>query len=238
MINIKRTKCPKSLKDSPTQGKKFCDKSVVKAVWKMQSEKCCYCERLIPEDGHLKAVEHFKPQDKYNHLKNDWDNLLLACSQCNGKKSNKFPTMLTNNPNETKVIYNDIDEQSPNLIIDPTNEKINPEDHLTYCFDDTDDLIFCKIKAKNKSNLGEKTITTIKLDDIFLRKELIQYYLNTIEAEYRNLLIAKHAKNNGGIRRSLDIFDSYMNKNSQFAGFVREFARGKKLDKNFEIKIP
>lgn len=56
----------------------------------MQHGKCCYCEQKIPKEGHQKAVEHFKPKSIFKYFINDWDNLLLACPQCNGKKSDKF----------------------------------------------------------------------------------------------------------------------------------------------------
>ena len=64
--------------------------------------KCCFCERLVGNDGH---VEHFRPKaafcqsrgDKlsesgYYWLAYEWTNLFLACSDCNTRhKSNLFP---------------------------------------------------------------------------------------------------------------------------------------------------
>ncbi|NER04208.1 MAG: hypothetical protein F6K17_17105 [Okeania sp. SIO3C4] len=67
--------------------------------------KCFYCESK-PENGAKLEVEHYRPKgavDKkdtagvenkgYFWLGNEWSNLLLACSDCNGKsaKGNRFP---------------------------------------------------------------------------------------------------------------------------------------------------
>lgn len=43
---------------------------------------CSYCERTIPASL---AVEHKLPK-RYDHLVNEWRNLLLACSNCNSCK--------------------------------------------------------------------------------------------------------------------------------------------------------
>ena len=85
MIYIQRTECPESLKNSPLAGTKYNTKPVVKALVEMQYYKCCYCEMPIPSRGHLKAVEHFEPKSVFKLKTNDWNNLLLACAQCNGK---------------------------------------------------------------------------------------------------------------------------------------------------------
>lgn len=46
---------------------------------------CCYCERHC--DPH---VEHIEPQGKYPNRSLDWLNFLLACSYCNGIKTDTF----------------------------------------------------------------------------------------------------------------------------------------------------
>lgn len=47
---------------------------------------CSYCERRI-EYGI--GVEHVKPKTIYNNLELDWDNLLIACVNCNSTKGHK-----------------------------------------------------------------------------------------------------------------------------------------------------
>lgn len=47
---------------------------------------CSYCERRIPTNL---AVEHILPKDPalgFAHLRNDWNNFLLACVNCNSAK--------------------------------------------------------------------------------------------------------------------------------------------------------
>jgi len=55
---------------------------------------CSFCERLILTGL---AVEHIQPKGrkKYAHLKNEWNNFLLCCVNCNSAKSKKDVT--TNN---------------------------------------------------------------------------------------------------------------------------------------------
>ena len=51
-------------------------------------QNCSYCERWIAGGIH---VEHKKPKDPYPILKFQWDNFLLACSNCNSSKgSDRF----------------------------------------------------------------------------------------------------------------------------------------------------
>ncbi len=91
MIKIRRTPCPAILLGKTPEGTHYNKTEVVSALWAMQHGKCCYCERRLPETGHLKAVEHFRPKSVFPELRNEWRNLLLACSQCNGQKADKFP---------------------------------------------------------------------------------------------------------------------------------------------------
>ena len=49
-------------------------------------EYCSYCE--MPLHASL-AVEHIKPKDLYPALKLEWDNFLLACTNCNSTKGTK-----------------------------------------------------------------------------------------------------------------------------------------------------
>jgi len=54
--------------------------------------KCAYCESLITHVGYSQ-IEHFRPKNSFPELCFEWDNLLLACSVCNGAayKGTKFP---------------------------------------------------------------------------------------------------------------------------------------------------
>ncbi len=56
-----------------------------------QYNKCYLCERVCGTDFQ---VEHLKCQRNNPHLKQVWDNLLLGCSYCNGRKSDTYDIIL------------------------------------------------------------------------------------------------------------------------------------------------
>lgn len=49
-------------------------------------EYCSYCERFIPANL---AVEHVKPKVPHLYLEKEWENFLLACTNCNSTKYNE-----------------------------------------------------------------------------------------------------------------------------------------------------
>ncbi len=97
----------------------------VEQLWKLQSNKafqeirrtletmasgivrCMYCE-----DSKGTAIDHFWPKATYPHRAFVWTNYVLACSECNGKKSKRFP----------------LDDQNLPLLLNPLEEE--PADHL------------------------------------------------------------------------------------------------------------
>ena len=237
MINIKRLSCPEVLKNTPTTGRHYNKKIVVKKLWEMQHKKCCYCEQEIPESGHLKAVEHFKPQSVYKGLRNDWKNLLLACAQCNGKKSDKFPTMLTNAEGESKVLYLNPRSKSRPLLIDPSNDKIDPEEHITFIVDDSDIEKYGLPKERNHSKLGRTTINIVGLDGTYYVRKRRTWHRHLRDL-YSNLLEAKDQDDSVKIQTYCDRFRQWMSAKREFCAYAREFARQKKLDLNFNITIP
>lgn len=240
MIKIKRTSIPKVLKDSPSNGKHYKKKEVVKALWEMQHGKCCYCERNITEEGYEKAVDHFRPKSIFPYLTNHWENLLLACPQCNGNKSNKFAVLNYDNPDAPMI--EELNTPSGNIpaIIDPSNQKIDPEDHIGFDFIGTiADKDFGIMKAKDESMLGKVTIDTIKIDsDFFIRKRR-SHFLKNIFLDFRNLLVAKEENNEARLTSCKNAFLNHMSATGEFAAFVRAFARHEKLDQPpIGLKIP
>ena len=71
MIFIIRCESPHTLVDAPEAGDYYNKPAVVHALWEMQHAKCCYCERKLPDRGHLKAVEHFAPKAIFKGLRNE-----------------------------------------------------------------------------------------------------------------------------------------------------------------------
>ncbi len=54
--------------------------------------RCVYCDAMkIELGGDKMQLDHFRPQDYFNHLANDPKNLVLACSKCNRLKWNHWP---------------------------------------------------------------------------------------------------------------------------------------------------
>lgn len=235
MIKIDRTDCPKVLIGSPLTGKHYKKKTVVSALWEMQNHKCCYCEHEIPETGHLKTVDHFRPQSIFTSLINNWDNLLLSCSQCNGKKSNKFP-VLADNKNERKVIYIEEETIQTSVLINPSDQTIDPEYHITYIIDDREEE-FGLIISKGNSLSGKITIEVIGLSGLFYTKKNQKYLREVLLENYKNLLIAKDSDNNEQIEIIKERFILYMSSKHELAALSRAFVNYKRLDQRFSIRV-
>lgn len=225
MIRIQRTDCPAVLVGKTSDGTHYNKAEVVAALWKMQHGKCCYCERSLPEQGHLKAVEHFKPKSIFPVLRNEWSNLLLACSQCNGHKGNQFPV----NANTGLP-----------AILDPSDPAIDPEDHLDFDFDPIEWMDgFAVIMAKGGSDLGQETIRTVRLDDIFYTRLRKKKHRRVINVSYLSLIEAIEGGDPDEIAAQRASFELLMAPNKPHAALARAFARFKKLDEPpVAVRIP
>jgi uncharacterized protein (TIGR02646 family) len=112
--------------------------SVKEALILAQHKKCCFCERLVGNDGD---IEHFRPKSGYSQQKGkkmerpgyywlayDWDNLYLSCSPCNSRqKQNLFP--LTDPANRAQLNKNDITLEET-LFVNPGEE--DPSQHIGF----------------------------------------------------------------------------------------------------------
>jgi uncharacterized protein (TIGR02646 family) len=237
MIRIDRGPCPPCLTRAKSEGNRYKNTQVVTALWEMQHRKCCYSELSIPKDGHGKAVEHFRPKAKFAWQRNDWKNLLLVCPQCNGKKSDLFPVMLTNKADETKVVYTKASHDAPPALLDPSDACSDPEEHLTYILDDREPL-YGQIVPRNESVLGDLTIAVTGIGDAFFLRERKGRLLQVLDQTYRNILLAQRNEEEEGLSAALDTFRLYMAATSELAGLSRQYARHKRLDKRFGLAIP
>ena len=79
----KSTNVPASLLTT----KQYNGEDVQAQLMEDQHEKCYICERKLVTDYE---VEHFKSENNYPELVQEWSNLFLACRYCNGKKSDLF----------------------------------------------------------------------------------------------------------------------------------------------------
>lgn len=237
MINIQRSNCPNIHHSTDDEVKRYNSKKVVKALWEMQNGKCCYCEKDIPEHGHSKAVEHFRPKATFTSMINNWNNLLLACSQCNGKKSDDFAILLTDNENEVKVVFVDKPTTQTSAILDPTDLNFDPEDHITFKCDKTDIEEWGLICSNENSIKGDTTINVIGLSNVHYTKAHRQM-LNELESDYMNLLLAHTNKHIGMIESIKVKFIIKMSSKSILSALVRAFVKHMKIDVNFEVNIP
>lgn len=241
MIKISRENAPVVLKNSPQKGTHYNKKEVVTALWRMQKEKCCYCEQKISDEGHSKAVEHFQPKSIFKFLKNDWENLLLACSQCNGSKSDKFPVELTDDNNNPKVVL--LKKTTPKkkgkkLLVDPSDPNIDPEDHIDFIVDDSNFEELGIPKEKKGSKEGRITIDVVNLQAWYYTNKRRTFLLQTLLPAYHTLLNAYHLQQSNIVMSYKDRFRTYMTANQEFAAVARAFCRTKNLDKNpFNIPI-
>jgi uncharacterized protein (TIGR02646 family) len=242
MIRIKREKAPAVLKNSPQKGTLYNKGEVVKTLWRMQKQKCCYCEHKIPNEGHSKAVEHFQPKSIFTFLKNDWENLLLACAQCNGKKSDKFPVELTDDNNNPKVVFlkkTTAHKKWQEFLIDPSDPNIDPEDHIDFIVDDSNYEELGIPKEKNGSKKGRMTIDVINLQAWYYTSGRRTFLLQTLLPTYHTLLNAYNSSMLDMVNSYKDKMRIYMSANQEFAAVARAFCRTKNLDKNpFNIPIP
>lgn len=157
MIRIIRTLPAPSVLSTHGSDDRFSDETVRYALRKMQHDKCCYCEKYITDWGTGRQVDHYRPKDKYEHLKFDWENLLLTCGECNFAKSNEFPKS---------------DNEEP-LLLNPYDLCHDPEDHIDFLVrkgENVPDELLGSIIPKNSSAKGEKTIETLQLDKLYLTK--------------------------------------------------------------------
>jgi uncharacterized protein (TIGR02646 family) len=146
--------------------------SVKQALIQAQYKKCCFCERLIGDDGD---VEHFRPKSAYKQtgqklerpgyywLAYDWDNLYLSCGPCNQRqKKNLFP--LADPVTRAQLNNNDIALEAP-LFVNPGKE--DPSQHIGFRGE-----VPYPIAGSTK---GKPTITALKLDRDILNDARLQH---------------------------------------------------------------
>ena len=227
MIKINRTTAPSVLSNTTPQIR-YNLPPVVRELWTMQREKCCYCEQYIPDCGLGKHVEHFWPRHPYCDLKNAWKNLLLACPICNGAKSNKFP----------------FTEDGTPLLLDPSDSSIDPEEHIDFMMGNEPIFrqlgqrasVFSKgmAVAKDQSQRGNATIGTIGLSSIEHHLKRRGEVIRNLE-ECLRLLICELKKVKVGNGDATEVENQKqcllgaMEGHREYAGVARAFSRKYRL---------
>lgn len=149
-------------REFPLDSRIYAHADVKQALIVAQHGKCCFCERVVGEDGD---VEHFRPKAAwcqgpglpvempgYYWLAYAWDNLFLACAVCNQRcKKNFFP--LAAPDQRARSHHDDVAQERP-LLIDPTTQ--DPETLLSF----REEVAY----AIDGNPLGTATITTLGLN--------------------------------------------------------------------------
>jgi len=116
----------------------YAHESVKQALINAQHQKCCFCERIIGNNGD---VEHFRPKGAYQQAKGEppqypgyywlaykWKNLYLSCSSCNQRlKKNLFPL---EDPNRRATDHQQRISKERPMFIDCGKE--NPEEFIGF----------------------------------------------------------------------------------------------------------
>lgn len=234
MISIARSGCPKELAGASRANDRYAHEGVVAALYAMQHGKCCYCECMISEEGHGKAVEHFAPKSVFRAKRNDWDNLLLVCSGCNGKKSDLFPVeVLSDQPDEVKVVYVTEPTSGEPVVINPSTPEVNPEDHLDFVLDDRADD-FGLIYAVGESSRGRTSIDVLGLDRAFNTK-MHRDHIIQLSKDYFTLLTAMNMEHSAETKRLEAEFRMLVSSRSRLTAVSRAFVREKKLSERFNV---
>ena len=157
------------------EDKKHYSKTAVKNVlMTMHSAKCYYCETKLYSPAYL-HVEHFRPKGAvrqnprdsqefpgYYWLAYSWENLLLACAECNtSHKGTLFPLEY---PTQRARSHNDDLAKERPLFVNPSEE--NPRDHI--CFQDDAPI--------GKTNRGWRTIEGLGLDRSLVTEQRREYF--------------------------------------------------------------
>jgi uncharacterized protein (TIGR02646 family) len=134
---------------------RYAHTSVKNALKTMFHGKCAYCESKILHVG-FGDIEHFRPKSAlaYRDRIFDWDNLLLACSVCNGAgcKGTRFPEADAGGPP-----------------VDPCAD--DPNEHLAFVYDESAQLA----NVAYKTERGQVTRDLFGLNRPDLRKRRSEF---------------------------------------------------------------
>lgn len=166
MIRVRKSAVPpKSL----TSTSSYDGEDVKGQLLEDQYGKCYLCERSCCTDFQ---IEHNKSQEQYPELRQDWNNLFMGCSYCNGKKSDTFDNTL--NPT-TSNIEDEIIQH-----IDFTNKK------AVFNSDFNDASHNETIKLLSRIHNGTRSIRKVKEERFFeYVLSVVNEFLSRVR-EYQN----------------------------------------------------
>lgn len=155
--------------------------------------KCCYCESTI-RPVSPEHVEHYRPKAEisgvnnsgYYWLGNEWENLMIICPSCNGRKLAKFPVNNLRITNHPINLANILDfSQIPNYSGYLSKERpliINPEFHYPENLMHHDYI--CRLVPIKNNKLARTTIEEVGLNNdllVFKKQKIIDDIISDIE---------------------------------------------------------
>ncbi|WP_249094752.1 retron system putative HNH endonuclease [Argonema galeatum] len=157
---------------------KYRQKEIKDALERMFHGKCAYCESQVTTTGYG-DIEHFCPKrnPRCVNLTFEWSNLLLSCEKCNdaGHKGTQFPIDSNGNP----------------LLIDPTDEETDINQHLDFSWDVVDGA-----RVEGRDVRGKEVERIFDLNsDRGSRKELIKHRSARVKQILSLLKIAQQTAN-------------------------------------------
>jgi uncharacterized protein (TIGR02646 family) len=94
---------------------------VCEQLLKDQNDKCYICERRVVTDYQ---VDHLQSQHHYPALKKEWSNLFIACSYCNGRKSDNDNILNPSKHNIEEIIIHQNDFQTKKVLFSSTDDSL------------------------------------------------------------------------------------------------------------------
>ena len=182
---------------------------------RLQHDKCCYCESKTSPG----RIDHFRPKGAVRQSKGSdrihpgyywlayrWDNLVLACEDCNLKKSDCFP--LESPGQRARNHHAPLDRESP-LLLNPYAET-DPCEHVTF------DGSACRPRTAK----GRETVTLLELNRPILQDER-QNVLNTLGIL---CAVARHPDGPDTLRREArEAMDSFARPDARYSAMVRDY---------------
>ena len=145
---------------------KYAHPQVRESLNAMSFRKCFYCERKL---GNAQEIDHFIEVAERRDLAYEWDNLYLACDNCNDKTPNRSIPVTE--------------------VFDPCRHSDTEiQQHLTF-----EEKV---IRARNDSGLGRKTIQKYKLDTVqqdYVRSQAIKRFQQLLIQIQQNMIREKRS---------------------------------------------
>ena len=183
----------------------------------LQHNKCCYCESKTspgridhyrPKGAVRQSEESARVRPGYYWLAYGWDNLVLACEDCNRKKSDLFP--LEDTERRARNHLDRLDLEAP-LLLNPYVE-MNPDAHLT----------FVGPACHPRTTRGRITATLLELNRPMLQEER-QRILSDLECLW---IVVRDPNTRDALRHTArDRVDALARPDSPYSSMVRDYLR-------------